>query len=207
MPATRGPRLSVARRDDAVLLVIDIQERLAAVMPHREPVRVQTEFLVEVATLLGVPIVVTRQYPKGLGDLEPRLAQAIERAETAGASVAHADKLAFDCLADEGIAEALAGIGRSQLLVCGMETHICVTQTVLHARRLGLEAMVAADAVCSRSDAASESALARMRAADAVITTSESIAYELVGAAGTDEFRGLLRAVKARDAALATCGS
>jgi nicotinamidase-related amidase len=187
---------SVARREDAILIVVDVQQRLAAAMERRDSVAASVVRLVKTAALVGVPIVVTRQYPEGLGDTDPTVARAIEAVEGDGHTVSHADKLAFDCFADTDFGQILAASGRSQLLLAGMETHICIAQTALHALRSGLEIQVAADACCSRDAEAHAVALDRLRAAGAAVSSAESIMYELVGAAGTDEFRSLLRIVK-----------
>jgi nicotinamidase-related amidase len=196
----KEPRMSylasVSRREDALLVVIDIQQRLAAAMERRDAVAASVVRLVKTAALVGVPIVVTRQYPEGLGDTDPTVAHAIAAAEAAGHAVLHADKVAFDCFSDAAFADVVSASGRSQLVLAGMETHICIAQTALHALRLGLEVQIAADACCSRDAEAHAQALDRMRAAGAVVSSAESVMYELVGAAGTDEFRSLLRIVK-----------
>ena len=186
----------VAVRSDAVLVVIDEQERLTAAMAQREPVLKATERLLRVAALVGVPVIVTRQYPKGLGDTDVALSQAIVEAESAGVLAGVVDKVAFDCFGEPAFVQAVRDTGRSQLIFAGMETHVCIVQTALAALRAGLDAHVIADACCSRKDADHELALGRLRRAGAVVSTSESAAYELVGEAGTDEFRSLLRIVK-----------
>jgi nicotinamidase-related amidase len=187
---------SVCRREDAILVVIDVQQRLAAAMERRDAVAASVVRLVKTAALVGVPIIVTRQYPEGLGETDPTVARALEAVEAEGHPVSHADKVAFDCFADSGFGQILAASGRSQLVLAGMETHICVAQTGLHALRSGLEVQVVSDACCSREADAHSTALDRMRAGGAVISSAESVMYELVGAAGTDEFRSLLRIVK-----------
>jgi nicotinamidase-related amidase len=187
---------TIARRDDAVLVIVDEQERLTAAMDRREAVGAATVRLVRTAVLVGVPIIVTRQYPKGLGDMEPALLDALAAAESANVRVSHVDKMAFDCFREPQFASALTVTARKQLIVAGMETHICIAQTVLSAIRLGFDVHVAADACCSRDDAHHVLALQRMRKASAVITASESVMYEFVGAAGTDEFKALLGIVK-----------
>ncbi len=187
---------SVCRREDALLVVVDIQERLAAVMDRRDEVVASVIRLIRVAALVGVPIVVTRQYPDGLGDTDPKVAEALSAVEAAGHSVFRADKVAFDCFADPGFTGIIRASGRSQIVLAGMETHICIAQTALHAVRDGLEVQVSSDACCSRHADAHHTAVDRMRAAGAVVTVTESILYELVGTAGTDEFRNLLRIVK-----------
>ena len=187
---------SVSSREDAVLVVVDVQQRLAAAMERRDAVAASVVRLVKTAALVGVPIVVTRQYPEGLGDTDPTVAHAIASVEAAGHQVLRADKLAFDCFADVAFADIVSASGRSQLILAGMETHICIAQTALHGLRHGLEVLIAADACCSRDATAHSIALDRMRAAGAVVCSAESAMYELVGAAGTDEFRSLLSIVK-----------
>jgi nicotinamidase-related amidase len=187
---------AVARREDALLVVVDVQQRLAAAMERRDAVAASVVRLVKTAALVGVPIVVTRQYPEGLGDTDPTVARAIAAVEEEGHSVLHADKLAFDCFSDAEFTGILAASGRTQIVLAGMETHICIAQTALHALRDGLEVQIAAEACCSRDAEAHALALDRMRAAGAVVSSVESVMYELVGAAGTDEFRSLLRIVK-----------
>lgn len=187
---------TVARRSDAVLVVIDVQERLSAVMENRDRVRSATVRLIRTAALVEVPIIVTRQYPRGLGDTDTMLLEAISAAEESGASVTHVDKVTFDCFLEPEFESAVTGTGRTQLILAGMETHICITQTALSAVRGGFECHVVADACCSRDDSHHTLGLDRVRAAGVVATTSESAMYELVGEAGTDEFRALLGIVK-----------
>ena len=186
---------SIVGRDTATLVIIDAQERLGAVMERRAAVLDAAGKLARTASIVGVPIVATRQYPAGLGDVEPVLRSTLEAvAETT--PVSWVDKFAFDCFAEQGFVAALAESGRKQLVIAGMETHICVVQTALFALRAGFDVHVVADACCSREAAAHEIALDRLRSAGAVVTTTESVQYELVGVAGTDEFRSLLRIVK-----------
>jgi len=190
---------SVLHSDDAVLVVVDVQERLAAVMDRRQFVLDACDKLMRAAALTGVPVLATRQYPAGLGELEPMLAERLAALAAAGASVFVADKVAFDCFAEPTFAEALAATGRHQLVLAGMETHLCVTQTALSALSAGFEVHVVADACCSRDAENHERTLARLSAAGVVVTVAESALYELVGEAGTDEFRSLLRIVKGQD--------
>ena len=110
-------------RDDAVLLVVDIQERLAVAMAERERVVANAGHLIAAAKLLGVPLVLTEQYPKGLGPTVPEL-RALDPAPVI-------EKMTFDCCGEPAFAPALEQTGRSTVIVCGMEAHICVLQTVL----------------------------------------------------------------------------
>lgn len=180
-------------RDRSVLLVVDAQERLAAVMPRRDEVAATSSRLVRTAGVLGIPVVVTRQYPKGLGDTVPEVVSALDELEAPPPVV---DKTTFCCSDEPGFATALDEIGREQVVLVGMETHICVTQTALALKEAGRPVFVVADGVCSRDDQDHEVALARLRAAGVVVATSESVMYEALGRAGTPEFKAVLEIVK-----------
>lgn len=182
---------SVVSADDAVLVVIDMQESLAGVMDAREFVVGATALLVQAAGRLGLPVIVTRQNPTALGET------IMEVREVAGVHTP-VDKMAFDATRDEGFIARLEQTGRRAVVLAGMETHICVTQTALGLLRAGYAVHVAADAVCSRRSFDHAVALERLRAAGAIVTTAESVVYEALGVAGTDAFRDVLRSVKAR---------
>ncbi len=184
--------------ENSVLLVLDVQERLAAAMDRRDEVRESSEFLASVAGIVGVPVVVTRQYPAGLGDVEPGLAATLTALEADGLKVARADKMAFDCFAESTFRDAVDVMNRRQLIIVGMESHICVTQTAVSALVAGWDVHVVEDGCCSRSERSHRGAMERLRAAGAVITCAESAAYELVGEAGTPRFKALLGLVKRR---------
>lgn len=190
------PAASVLKRDNAVLVVVDIQARLAAAMAKREQVIARTKLLLRVAAIVGLPVLVTRQYPKGLGDTEPEVVEVLAEIEEAGSTVVHIDKVTFDCFSDAVFCDAAAALDRRQLLLVGMESHICVTQSALAGLARGFDVHMAADTCCSRSDEHHDLAVLRLAHAGAVVTSSESAAYELVGCAGTDEFKALLNVVK-----------
>lgn len=187
---------SIADRQTAALVVVDLQDRLAAAMPEKARVFEATALLVRAATIVGLPIIVTRQYPRGLGDLSPEVSALIAEAQSSGADVVQVDKVTFDCFGADEFGSAIADMGRNQLIIAGMESHICICQTALAAVRKGFSVHVVADACCSRNSANHDAALTRIARSGAVVTTSESVAYEVVGAAGTDEFKLLLAAVK-----------
>jgi nicotinamidase-related amidase len=193
MPAS-SPGL--ARRSDAVLLIIDVQERLAAVMSSRDAVTDACVRLARTAALVGVPIVATRQYPQGLGPTEAAIESVLLHLAEEGATVLGVDKTTFDCTVEPEFVDALGATTRRQAIIAGMETHICVTQTALSLVARGFEVQVVADGCCSRDRAMHDVALDRLRAAGVGVTTSESAMYELVGRAATDEFRALLAIVK-----------
>lgn len=191
------PAASVLDRNQALVVLIDVQERLAGAMTHRDRVVARAALVLRVAAIAGLPVVVTRQYPQGLGDLDEVLFDVLDHLAVSGTVVTRVDKVDFDCFAEPAFADAVGRSGRRQLLIMGMESHICVTQTALSGLREGFDVHVAADACCSRDEEVHRLALARLRTAGAVITTAESAVYEAIGRAGTDEFRALLTAVKA----------
>jgi nicotinamidase-related amidase len=182
-------------RDDLVLLVIDIQDRLAAVMPQRDATAGATARLVHAAAIIGVPVVVTRQYPQGLGDTAPEVEAALDEARGA-VPVEVVDKTAFCACEERDFVSALEATGRRQVAIAGMETHICVTQTALALQAAGYRVQVVEDACCSRRPKDHETALARLRTQGVTVTCSESVIYEAAVRAGTDEFRCLLAVVK-----------
>lgn len=182
---------TMLRRDSAVLVIIDIQPRLADAMPRRDAVVAASVLLARAASVMQLPVIVTRQYPKGLGDTVPELAEVTPGATTV-------DKVSFSCPDEPSFRAALEQTRRRQVVLAGMEAHICVTQTALALLAEGYEVHVVADATCSRRDADQAVALDRLRAAGIVVTTTESAIYEALGAAGTPEFAGVLEAVKAR---------
>lgn len=184
-----GTAGTVVMADDAVLVLIDVQERLAAAMEHADRVVTGCILLSEVADVLGIPVIVTRQYPRGLGDVVPALEPVATRAQMV-------DKVTFDCLREPSFVAALEGTGRHQVVLAGMETHICVTQTALSLERQGYGVHVVADAVCSRRDDDRDVALSRLRAAGVVVTTAESVVYEALVRADTPVFRKVLEIVK-----------
>jgi nicotinamidase-related amidase len=183
------PSPDLLDRDSAVLCVIDIQERLAAAMPEREPVIAAARRLILSARRLGVPIVVTEQYPRGIGPTEPAVIEAL------GDDYRPLEKLHFSCCREPAFAErltALAQDGRTQVVLCGMEAHVCLLQTCLDLLHDGHQVHVIADAVCSRDADHKRLALEQMRRAGATVTCVEAAVYQMLGVAGTPEFKDLL---------------
>lgn len=182
---------SVIDRDSAAFVLVDMQERLAATMPRRAEVVAAAVLLAGAASILDVPVLVTRQYPKGLGDTVPELASTV-------VEVPPVDKVSFSCPAEPAFRQRLADLRRRQVVLAGMETHICIAQTALALLAEGYDVHVVADATCSRRDADHLVALDRLRMAGAVVTTAESAVYEALGEAASNEFRLVLQAVKER---------
>jgi nicotinamidase-related amidase len=177
-----APKLDAER---AALVVIDVQEAFRKALPDFGDVAKGTAALIEGARALGIPIVVTEQYPKGLGQTVPEVAEhlpdGLEPIEKVVFSAAEADGFDLD--------------GRDQALVCGIETHVCVNQSVLDLLDRDVEVHVARDAVGSRSAENKELGLHKVEQAGAVLTSVETALFELVRKAGTDDFKQVQKVV------------
>ena len=173
-------------RNISQLLIIDIQEKLLPTIHAVNGMIERTRFLIEAARVLQVPITLTEQYPKGLGPTESEL-----RAHCGNASPVFA-KTSFSCLRDEAIAAHLASFtDRRQLVVVGMEAHVCVLQTALDAHGHGYDVFVVGDAVSSRALSDSEAARRRLKAAGVTMVSAEMVFFEWLERSGTPEFKQL----------------
>lgn len=173
------------QRDQSVLLVVDIQERLLPHIHDGQDVLENAIWLVKVAQRLGVPVMASEQYPKGIGHTQSDLRALIPAA-------AIAEKLHFSCAAAHCLG-GLPGSDRRQVVVVGTESHVCVQQTALELKWQGRDVFVVADAVGSRKPADKELALARMRGHGIDIVSREMVAFEWLKQAGTDLFREISR--------------
>jgi len=171
------------KADDAILLVIDLQEKLMPTMDRREEVYKNTVFLLNVAAQYKLPVIVTEQYPRGLGTTVPEIAKALPE----GSGLV--EKVTFDACGN-GLLDTLAATGRKTVLVCGCETHVCVYQTVRSMLVMGYKVFVAGDAVCSRFPANYQSGLQLMAEMGAVVISSEGAAFAVMQVAGTPEVKG-----------------
>jgi len=170
---------------NAVLVIVDVQEKLMAVMQRRDETVAAVRKLAAAARILGVPTLVTTQYARAIG------ATLAEVAETAG-NPAALDKMTFSCCGCDEFANKIKELRRPRVILCGVETHVCVQQTAIDLMSDGRSVYVCADAVCSRRDSDRNAAIERMRDCGAVITTVESAVYEMLRQAGTPEFKACL---------------
>jgi nicotinamidase-related amidase len=169
---------------------VDLQDRLLGAIHEQERVLKNTLLLMKAAELLALPVVLTTQYKKGLGEIVPEVRAAAPGAEPL-------DKVSFGCFGDEGVAARLRSLaGRDQLLVTGVESHICVAQTVLGALERGYRVHVAGDAVSSRTPENREVGLRRMEAAGALVSSAEMALYELLRRSDGSAFKQLLPLLK-----------
>jgi nicotinamidase-related amidase len=169
----------------AALVVVDVQEAFRKAIPDFDDIAAACATLIRGADALAVPVIVTEQYPKGLGETVSTVAEALP----AGAEPL--EKLCFAAPDAEGFDLG----GRDQVLLCGVETHVCVNQSALGLLDSGVEVHVAKDAVGSRFEQNKDVGLEKMERAGAVITSVETALFELVGRAGTDEFKQVQRLI------------
>jgi nicotinamidase-related amidase len=185
----------IARRslesDQCALIVIDIQEKLLPPIFQREQLVRNGQLLIRTASILKIPALVSTQYAKGLGATVPELASLLEGTVTI-------DKTLFSCFGSDAFCAAVKQLPskRNTLLLCGMEAHICVMQTALAALREGYLVHVASDAVSSRTEWNWKIGLDRMRAAGAVISSTEMMIYELMRSSSSAAFKELLPHLK-----------
>jgi nicotinamidase-related amidase len=177
--------------DRCALLVVDIQERLLPAIFNRESLVKNSQLLIRLAKILSLPILLSTQYKKGLGESVPEIASLLDE-------VRPIDKLEFSCFGNGSFRSAVKGLPghRNTVLICGMEAHICVMQTAIGALNDGYLVHVASDAVGSRTEANWKVGLDRLRAAGAVISSTETMIYELLRCSGTQQFKELLPYLK-----------
>lgn len=167
---------------NSLLLVIDIQSRLAPYIHQGSKVVNNTLWLIEVARACEVPVRMTEQYPQGIGPTVPPIAAKIDSNELL-------QKMHFSAVKEPDIKDHLAKLGRQQIIVTGTETHVCCLQTSLDLLELGYEVYLVEEALGSRRDADKKLGLQRMQQAGAVIVNKEMVAFEWLEKAGTDQFR------------------
>lgn len=176
-------------KDEAVLVIVDIQERLATVMEKRQKVIDNCLHLIEAAKLLHIPIILTEQYPKGIGHTVKEIREALPSYEPI-------EKITFSCCKGPSFLGSLASTGRKKIILAGMETHVCVLQTCIGLLREGYSVHTVMDAVCSRAEDNFAAGIEFMRAAGAVITCTETALFQLLDKAGTEQFKIISKRIK-----------
>jgi len=176
----------------AVLVVIDIQERLVPAMPEKvyRRLRDTVAMLVDVASLLGIPVVTTEQYPKGIGHTVSELSAACNETVI--------EKVSFGCCGEPTFLEALKATGRTQVLITGMEAHVCVYQTVLGLLEDGYYVHLIRDAICSRNKTDYLAGVANAGQAGAVVTTAETVMFQMLQKSTHEQFRAVSKLIKER---------
>ncbi|MGA7968675.1 MAG: hydrolase [Terriglobales bacterium] len=177
--------------EQCALIVVDIQEKLLPPIWEKERLVRNAQLLIRLAGILKIPALVTTQYNKGLGNTVPEIATLLPDSPAI-------DKLMFSCFGSDAFCSLLKRLPgqRTTVLLCGMETHICVMQTALGALREGYLVHVASDAVSSRTELNWRIGLERMRAAEAILSSTEMMIYELLRSSGAPAFKELLPYLK-----------
>jgi len=170
--------------DKAQLVIIDMQERLLPPMAAPERALKHTLILAKAARMLDMPVSVSEQYPKGLGHTVPAL-----KAEIGNTPIL--EKLEFSCWKNPRLQERITENKRKQVIVAGIEAHVCALQTAMDLKAAGYQVFAAADAMSSRVESAAELAFDRMRQAGISIVTTEMVVFEALGAAATSQFKQL----------------
>ena len=175
----------------AALIVIDIQQKLLPPIFQKEQLVRNSQLLIRLAGILKMPTLLTTQYSKGLGNTVPEISTLLT-------DISPIEKQIFSCFGSEVFCSTLKRLPgyRNTVLLCGMESHICVAQTALAALREGYLVHVASDAVSSRTEWNRNIGLERMRSAGAVISSTEMIIYEALRSSGTSEFKAMLQYLK-----------
>jgi len=177
------------RKENSIAVVIDIQGRLYPIIHDHETLTRHNRILISGLRTLKVPIVVTQQYTQGVGDTIPEIKEVLGEYK-------HIEKTSFSCCDEPRFNEDLALASKMNVIITGIEAHVCVMQTVNDLIRQGFKPVVVEDCIGSRKPNDKMMAVERMRQAGAIITTYESILFELLKYSGTDEFREISRLVK-----------
>lgn len=176
-------------KQDTVAVVVDIQERLFPHIHENEQLLKNVTSLINGLRLLDIPLLVTEQYAKGLGPTIPGVAEALGEYRAI-------EKMAFSCCDESRFQTELQKLGRKNIVLMGIEAHVCVLQTSLDLLAAGYQPVVIADCISSRSMEDKQIALQRLQAEGALISSCESILFELCRVAGTEVFKGISRLVK-----------
>ncbi len=181
---------SLCHADRSQLLIVDIQDKLANVMPEKilAQLLANTNILLQAASELTIPIIHTEQYPQGLG-----ITHAAIQANIPGKAI---EKTCFSSCGADGMGDHIADETRDQWIILGMEAHICVTQTCMDLLSKNKTVIIVADGVCSRTKANYNNAIARMRQAGAIVANTESVLFEWLGDATHSQFKTLSKLIR-----------
>ena len=177
------------QREDTASVIIDVQEKLFPLIHEHELLAKNMSILIRGLKVLGVPMLVTQQYTKGLGTTIKQISDTI-------GDYFHIEKMAFSCCGDEGFMSEFKKLNKKNLILAGIEAHVCVLQTTLDLLEAGYQPVVIEDCVSSRFPVNKQVAIKRMRQAGAIISTYESILFELTEISGTDLFKNIVKLVK-----------
>ncbi len=181
------PRVAIPT---SALVVVDVQDKLLAKMPTAADLVRNVAFLLDTAGLLGVPVLATEQYPRGLGPTTEAIARRLPSSVP--------EKTAFSCCGADGFLAGLRALPRSQVVLVGMETHVCIAQTAFDLVDAGLKVFLPVDAVSSRFAIDHDTAIRRLERAGVIVTTAEAVAFEWLGDAAHPQFKAVSKLVVER---------
>ena len=193
MPAAETPiSQSKCSASNSILTVVDVQQRLGGAMPAKvlNRVIINSTLLSQAAGLLDIPVLKTEQYPRGLGPTLPDIKEALPEATTAF------EKVSFSCCGADGFLATVNQSERRQIILVGMEAHVCVLQTAIDLQNAGLEVFVVEDAICSRRLENYQNALNRMRQSAITVVTAESVVFEWIAAADHEHFKAIQKLLR-----------
>lgn len=180
---------SMLQIEKTCLVVVDVQGKLAELMWEKDRLFNNLEILVKSANILDIPIIWCQQYPKALGDTIEEVAVHLK-------GLSPCDKMSFSCCGNEEFSDKLHAAGRRQVLICGIEAHICVYQTAMDLLDYDYDVQIVGDAVSSRTEENRDAALSRIKWEGAAITTTEMALFELLGTAEHPKFKDIAKLVK-----------
>lgn len=188
---TEGQRhhFAILSKENTALIVVDVQEKLLPYVTDKEKVVENLRMLIRFADIMGIPIILTEHYPKGLGRTVPEIKEVLKNYEPI-------EKVIFSCFGSQTFKSRLKELGVKTLMMAGIESHICIEQTALDAMDSGFEVHVIADAISSRTPGNWELGVEKMRQFGAVISSTEMAMYEIMERADTKEFKEVLKLVK-----------
>jgi nicotinamidase-related amidase len=179
----------ILNKSQTALLIVDVQQKINAVMMHPDTVVESIVKLIKACQILNVPIFITEQYPKGLGPTETKILQALDGNRPI-------QKMTFSCCGADHLLKQLKDNRIRQVIITGIESHVCVQQTALDLLAQNIQVHIPKDAVSSRKELDYQTALERMSKAGIVLTTVEAALFELLQQAGTPEFKQITQLIK-----------
>jgi nicotinamidase-related amidase len=177
------------KKEDTILIIVDVQGKLAQLMYEREKLYLNLQKIIQGATILKLPIIWMEQYPRGLGPTIPEIVSLIPDLQPI-------PKMSFSCCGESHFMTKLNAIDRNQILISGIETHVCIHQTALDLIEMEYEVQIVSDAVSSRSKENKEIGLKKIAASGAKLTSVEMALFELLRIAGTEEFKAISKILK-----------
>lgn len=176
-------------KNESILLIVDIQERLTATMGMKDEVVNNCLHLIDLAKMQKIPVLLTEQYPKGLGQTVSEIRDALSVYQPV-------EKLTFSCCGEPAFMNKLKALNRKTILLAGMETHVCILQTCVDLLEEGFNVHLIKDAVCSRTKENWTTGTELMRDAGAIVTCTETVLFQLLKVAGTEEFRAISKRIR-----------